>query len=335
MVRFREDDILTDIVNRERDKRSMLTAFFETNKFNVSARQYLYKDIPKHFTWNKTTRCWNPRKRGSMRGIMVSANPAEGERFYPCLLLSHVCGPTNWKDLYTVNNVLYKTFRRSALERGLIENDDALSTCLGEGSLFQFPPALRSLFATILIFCEPGDVRKLWDDHYESFSEDYRRLYENVDVARNMVLKDIQVSLRSMSKDLDDFDLPKLNINVSLESGVVRELQEYSIVVEEEHLFASDSLNSDQRDAYDEILRHVDNDISGVFFIDGTGGTIKKFLYKALLANVRSCGLIALATTSSGAAANNMSGGRTANSRFKIPINLNKVGLQNCLELPN
>ncbi|PWA63411.1 ATP-dependent DNA helicase PIF1 [Artemisia annua] len=140
----------------------------------------------------------------------------------------------DWKDLYTVGHVLYHTFRRAALERGLIENDDALSTCLGEGSLFQFPPALRRLFATLLMFCEPGDVRKLWDDHYESFSEDYRRLYENVEVARNMVLKDIKVFLQSMGKDLDGFDLPKLNIDVSLESGVVRELQEeYSIVVEE------------------------------------------------------------------------------------------------------
>ncbi|GJZ88317.1 helicase-like protein, partial [Tanacetum coccineum] len=76
-----------------------------------------------------------------------------------------------------------------------------------------------------------------------------------------------------LGKDIDDFDLPKLNIDANLESEVVRELQEeYFIVVEEEHLVTSNSLNSDQRDAYDEILRHVDNDISGVFFIDSPGG---------------------------------------------------------------
>nr|GEV75526.1 ATP-dependent DNA helicase PIF1-like [Tanacetum cinerariifolium] len=51
-------------------------------------------------------------------------------------------------------------------------------------------------------------------------------------------------------------------------------------------------------------------------------GTGKTFLYKALLPNVRSRGLIALATASSGAAVNNMTWGRTAQSRFKIPINL-------------
>ncbi|GKE36573.1 ATP-dependent DNA helicase PIF1 [Tanacetum coccineum] len=66
-------------------------------------------------------------------------------------------------------------------------------------------------------------------------------------------------------------------------------------------------------------MRHVDADSSGVFFIDGPGGTGKTFLYKSLIATVRSRGLIALATAS---AANNMTGGRTAHSRFKISINL-------------
>nr|GEU46490.1 hypothetical protein [Tanacetum cinerariifolium] len=214
-VKFTEDDTLIEIVDRERDKRTMLTAFFETNKFNVYARQYLYKDFPKQFTWNKTTRRWNPRKRGSMRGRLVFANPIEGERSYLRLLLTHVCGPMDWKDLYTVNNVLYQTFRRAALEKGLIKNDNSLSTCLGE--------------------------------------------------AQNMVLKANKGFLQSMGKDIDDFDLPKLNIDDNLEYGVVRELQEeYSIVVEEEHLVTSNSLNSDQRDAHDEILRHVDNDIPGI-----------------------------------------------------------------------
>nr|GEV77947.1 ATP-dependent DNA helicase PIF1-like [Tanacetum cinerariifolium] len=84
-----------------------------------------------------------------------------------------------------------------------------------------------------------------------------------------------------------------------------------------------------KRDAYDEILRHVDNDIPSVFFIDGPRGTRKKFLYKAFLAKVRSRGLIALATASSGVAANNMPGGRTSHSRFKIPINLENNSLYN------
>ncbi|XP_035832993.1 ATP-dependent DNA helicase PIF1-like [Helianthus annuus] len=76
-------------------------------------------------------------------------------------------------------------------------------------------------------------------------------------------------------------------------------------------------------------MMHVDNDLPGVFFIDGPGGTGKTFLYIALLAEIRSRGLIALATASSGAAANNMPGGRTAHSRFKIPLNLENNSMCN------
>ena len=123
-----------------------------------------------------------------------------------------------------VNGTLYPTFRKAALERGLIETDDNLSHCLAEASFFQFPNALRRLFATILIYCEPGDVCNLWDDHYESLSEDYRRQFENVDQVRNMVLTDIASFLQSMGKNLDDFDLPKIYAHANLQIGSFPEM---------------------------------------------------------------------------------------------------------------
>jgi ATP-dependent DNA helicase PIF1 len=56
--------------------------------------------------------------------------------------------------------------------------------------------------------------------------------------------------------------------------------------------------------------------------VDGPGGTGKTFLYKALLAKVRSRGLIVIATATSGIAASILPGGRTAHSRFKISIKI-------------
>ncbi|KAI3822900.1 hypothetical protein L1987_10501 [Smallanthus sonchifolius] len=50
MVRFSDDDIMSEIVDREKDKKTMLTAFFETNRVDAAARQFLYKYFPKHFT---------------------------------------------------------------------------------------------------------------------------------------------------------------------------------------------------------------------------------------------------------------------------------------------
>ncbi|KAL9992859.1 putative DNA helicase [Helianthus debilis subsp. tardiflorus] len=171
-----------------------------------------------------------------------------------------------------------------------------------------------------MIFCEPGDIRKLWNEHFNAMSEDHQLHCQSVERVQNMVLTDIRAILQSMGKNLTDFDLPNLT-EEDLQYGIHREVQEeYGIVVEAEDLCAKDELNSDQKLIFDEIMTHVDNDRPGVFFIDGPGGTGKTFLYKALLAQVRSRGLIAIATASSGAAANNMPGGRTAHSRFKIPI---------------
>ncbi|KAL0369051.1 UNVERIFIED_CONTAM: hypothetical protein Scaly_1124000 [Sesamum calycinum] len=63
---------------------------------------------------------------------------------------------------------------------------------------------------------------------------------------------------------------------------------------------------------------------SGIFFIDGPGGTGKTFFYRALLAHLRSKKLMAIATATSGVAAAIMPGGRTAHSHFKIPIDANE-----------
>nr|XP_043615698.1 uncharacterized protein LOC122587585 [Erigeron canadensis] len=167
-IRFRETEDPRDVVDRERHNKTMLTAFFHWHDVNRNAPKFLYKDFPKHFTWNGNR--WNHRiLKRSKRGQLVSANPAEGERYYLRLLLCHVSGPTSFDDLYTANGLLHTTFLKSVLERGLIESDSNLLDGLAEASLFQFPCALRRLFATILIFYEPGDVRKSWDDHYESF----------------------------------------------------------------------------------------------------------------------------------------------------------------------
>jgi PIF1-like helicase len=85
----------------------------------------------------------------------------------------------------------------------------------------------------------------------------------------------------------------------------------------------------DQKIAFDEIIRHVNENKGGVFFVDGPSGTGKLFLYKILLVEVRSRGLIVIATASSGAAANNLPGGRTAHSRFKIPLQLDNNSMCN------
>nr|XP_016437870.1 PREDICTED: uncharacterized protein LOC107763877 [Nicotiana tabacum] len=95
---------------------------------------------------------------------------------------------------------------------------------------------------------------------------------------------------------------------------------ERNIIVSEKDLLLEKKLNSQQRRAYNIILDRVYSHKPGAFFIDGLGGTGKTFLYRALLANIRSKGFIALATASSDVAVSILPGGRTAHSRFKISI---------------
>ncbi|KAI3862719.1 hypothetical protein MKX03_002011, partial [Papaver bracteatum] len=57
-----------------------------------------------------------------------------------------------------------------------------------------------------------------------------------------------------------------------------------------------------------------------IFFIDGPGGSGKTFLYREILAKLRSERRIAIATATSGIAATMMPGGRTTHSRFKIHV---------------
>ncbi|XP_062075970.1 ATP-dependent DNA helicase pfh1-like [Humulus lupulus] len=94
------------------------------------------------------------------------------------------------------------------------------------------------------------------------------------------------------------------------------------ISVTDEDIIAATKLNEQQKDAYDQILNKVFRDESTSFFIDGHGGTGKTFLYRAILATVKSKKIIALATTSSEVDASILPGGGTAHSRFKFSLQL-------------
>ena len=119
------------------------------------------------------------------------------------------------------------------------------------------------------------------------------------------------------------YPLPDIDDTHYASRDIPREIfEEASIEVNEDDVALSDTLNKEQRAAYNEIMSSIDTKDGGLFFVDGPGGTGKTYLYRALLATIRSHKKIAVATTTSGVAASIMPGGRTANSRFKIPLTL-------------
>lgn len=318
VVGFRNHDNLLSIVNNKRASRTMLTEFFSLNC--QQGLHFLYAEFPKHFVWDYQNRIRMERHRGLCIGRLISASPPEGGRYYLRLLLLKVRGPTSFESSGSVDGTRCSSFRHAAEMHGLLEVDRSLKECMHEATSFQMPFALPRLFASLLVHCTISNPRKIWDTFYDNLSEDYRR---NNDSQVKFLTKTLpSVShFQSMGKKIIEFDLPTIDPIGLVSEKLQREISEEQMnPVPPEDLLAVIQLNIDQRHAYDTILHCVNSNKPTAFFIDGPGGTGKTFLYRALMAKIRSQGQIVLVVATSGIAASNLPGGRTAHSRFKIPL---------------
>ncbi|GJY75445.1 ATP-dependent DNA helicase PIF1-like protein [Tanacetum coccineum] len=95
-------------------------------------------------------------------------------------------------------------------------------------------------------------------------------------------------------------------------------------LLREEHERLFPSLTAEQKIVYTRVISAVENNKGGFFFLYGYGGTGKTYIWKTLSAAIRSKGEIVLNVASSGIASLLLTGGRTAHSRFGIPINVNE-----------
>ncbi|XP_042941344.1 uncharacterized protein LOC122276004 [Carya illinoinensis] len=324
-VTFRANEDLINVLNSDRSAKSMLIEFFALNQVDENARTLLYKEFPEFYVWSQQYREWTRRKKKKKKktviGRIVTANPFEGERYYLRILPNHVRGPLSFEDLRTVDSVVVPTFREAATIHGLLQRDSSLQDCLHEASLYQMPSSLRRIFATILVYCNPTNPRELWERFEQDMSVDFRSTEDSMSDVRMQVLRSISFTLESMGKDINSFHLLDDNICFGEDQLESREIDdELAVEISEEDIVASEALNSKQRHVYNSVLGKVFSNEAATFFVDGPAGTGNTFLYKALLAAVRSRKLVALATASSSVAASILPGGRTTHSRFKIPL---------------
>lgn len=84
------------------------------------------------------------------------------------------------------------------------------------------------------------------------------------------------------------------------------------------------TVTDEQKRVNETIITAVESGVGGMFFLYGFGGTGKTFLWSLLGAALRSVGMIVLNVASSGIASLLLQGGRTAHSRFGIPIAVNE-----------
>jgi ATP-dependent DNA helicase PIF1 len=227
MVSFHTWNKIERVLNKPCNEESMLIEWFNYNYHHPEAHEILYHDFPQYYTWNVKDECWKPRKNSAHQtGRLVSANLAEGKRYFLRVLLNHVPRALSWRHLRTVNGVHYDLFRDAACASGLIEDDNTLDECLTKNCMIQMPSLLRSFFATILVFCEPNDVVGLWTKHFDTMAEDFKCNNPNPSRVEQMVLIDIRNMLQSMGEDISEFTLLEIDDAFDDDSAVPREMFE-------------------------------------------------------------------------------------------------------------
>ena len=325
-------------------KDTSLQGFYKLNRSDQEARQYLYMEIPEHYTWNDEKREWKKRvqqpKGGEvprMIGRMCNVSVVQGERFYLKLLLAHVRGPQSEEDLKVYGGKTYTTFKEAALATGLLEDDGEWIAAMHEVSCYAGAKKVRETFALILHYCHPSEPKKLFETFLEQLSDDLihdvvcaqrcSRDCVDMDLITTQVLHAIDDNLSQMGGSLSTHkDMPQ-----------PRELtdQEKLTIVYRSETFNKDEqrqivqllgpkMNHKQSEICEAVHKAThagkDDKIPRQLIVNAPGGYGKTYTFKMIAAKIRAEGGIVLCVGSTGLAAQNLEGGRTAHSRFNIPI---------------
>ena len=202
-----------------------LTAWFQLNQVDADAHQYLYTEIPVHYTFDKRTKAWRRRQHaeGPTIGRLYQVQPTDPERYSLRLLLPHRRGSTSFEDIRTIEGELHDTFKGAASAMGLFQDDAEHRRCLREATVMNMPSQMRQLFATLMLFQMPAELGALFDEFKQAMSEDFVRhdQLEDPNVAfedRHMYLClwDIDRNLRVHGKSIRNIqfsELPQLPEN--------------------------------------------------------------------------------------------------------------------------
>jgi len=211
-----------------------------------------------------------------------------------------------------MDGIEHDTFKDACIAMGLLVDDNEWHQALEEADVWASGRQLRDMFASMLMFCEITNPRQLWDAHWESLSDDIEAMthYErddpivtfSEDALKDRALYEIDQVLMRNRHRLEDFPtLPKSNYIPSIHGGnrlVQEELayDQHSLTTDADN--AEDRLNDDQCIAYKTILNAVTNKEGKLFFVYGSGGTGKTFVWTTLLSHLRGQGKIVLAVAS-------------------------------------
>ncbi|XP_066161913.1 uncharacterized protein [Oryza sativa Japonica Group] len=252
------------------------------------------------------------------------------------------CGAQSYADVRTYDGVVYGTYREACEARGLLEGDNEWHLLFDEAIVTASSAQLRQLFVTVLLYCSVGDVRSLFDKYWLYMTDDiHNRLKKALDNPHcviphdhllNMLLHELIAVFANSGGNIKDFNLPHPS-SVPHVLGTNRLIDEEITIDPLMLAMHADSfvqqLNNDQITVFNTICSRAIANEPGFFFVSGHGGTGKTFLWNTIIAKLRSQNKIVLAVASSGVASLLLPRGRTAHSRFKIPIDIDETSICN------
>lgn len=301
-----------------------LMAWFELNKKSFHARSLLYTEVIKYYRFNKPTAFWVRRLKGQQHpsiSRLCAVQPVDRERYALRVLLLNVRGAMSFDDLKRDASTghVHETFQGAAVANGLLKDDLEWTKCLREASLIYMPSQMRSLFATILIHCNPSNPIRLWSQFQEHMIDPVDDADDtHYDKALNLI--NIEIQSANPRLNLRDYGLSFPDIT-SLTAEVVHDNYENGLIEQVQ------SLNLDQRRIYENVLSAVDGDknFGKLYYIDGPGGTGKSYLLNIIIRSLTENDKIVLATAFTGIAATLLKGGKTVHSSFGIPVTSRQI----------
>jgi len=313
-------------------RRTMLTQWFVCNELFPEARTLTYPEFPSKWVWYQRDRRWSKRKqRHDKIGRLHYVHPLAGERYYLRMLLLIVKGATSYEHLRFHNRVYHHTFKEACKSRGLLSDDHEWYDAFDEAAAWATSPQLRSLFVTMILFCEVGDENTLFEKVWRHLADDIIYQYRDMigdpnyqlpdSMARDYLLDELSALFSQSGKNITDFNLPPKTHAAYpiLHNRFVEEELSHPLDPLIDMNNPTVSLNEDQKNAFHKIVQRVEQNEAGFFFVAGYGGTGKTYLWNRIVGYLRGKNKIVLTVASSGVAALLLPGGRTAHSRFKIP----------------
>ncbi|KAL5170455.1 Replication protein A DNA-binding subunit B [Glycine soja] len=334
-VLYEDHDDIDDVLSKPSISDSKFISWMNTNQNSVEGRNLTYAEFVSKFVYNQKKRCWHLRKKGYTIGRLLWVPPITGELFYLRMMLTICKGPTSFEDLRTVDNVQYSTYKEACFVVGFLQDDKEFIEAIKEAKDWGSTHYIRKLFVLLLLTATMSKPEQVWDQTWHWMADDIVYNYKKSSTSpalqlddrtlQNLVLLEIQQLLQANQRSLRDYpSMPypeDANCPTYLDNSLILAELNYNneeLRSEFEHLFSH--MTDEQASIYNQIVEAVNKDEGGMFFLCGYGGTGKTYIWKALASSLRADNKIVIMVASSGIASQLLPGGRTAHSKFKIPV---------------